>query len=124
MTDARLPGRYIDELEVHECAAYVRRILRDAQVQERPPSHSAGRYLAGAILASLAGLAYDYLSDFSIGFTRPEERAFVGFLALFVALWGGLGLLAEAALRAANRRRAIELTALSLPHVYRAQDSP
>lgn len=108
---------YFDELDAAARSAYARRILTSAQTPESSFSGHALRYLAGAGLASLAALAYDYLLDFSVGFSRPEERTFVGFLAVFVALWGGLGLLGEAALRAAKRRCAYEITELVLPHI-------
>jgi len=122
--DTRFPGRYIDEIEIHERAPAIRKILSDAQLPEPPLARAAARYVVGAALASLAALAYDYLSDFSIGFSRPEEQAFLGFLALFVALWGGLGLLAQGLARAANRRRSNELTALCLRHVHRTEPGP
>jgi len=113
---------YFDELGAAEQGACARRILASAQAQETPSAGHALRYLTGAVLASVAALAYDFLSDFSIGFTRPEERTFVGFLAVFVALWGGLGLLADAAERDSARRCAYEISALALPYVHPRED--
>jgi len=108
---------YFDDLEPAPRSICARRILAVAQAEEPPFSREAVRYVVGVLLAMLAALAYDYLSDFSLGFSRPEERTFVGFLAVFVALWGSLGLLSHAANRAANHRVTHEVTTLALPHV-------